>query len=194
MKNLSLILNILLLLAVAYLYVDRFSTSEAATEEQSVQQEMAGDQSIVFINIDSLQSKSTSYQAARKELETSYERVRANLVSKEKAFQKEVNDYQQKAGTGTLTPNQAKQIEERLSKKQQEILALKENASYELDKKTNEFDQKFTADIKKYSDSLRLANEYDFVLLYGGVISPMLSANGSFDITDPVVELLNANE
>jgi len=194
MKNLSLILNIVLLLAVAYLYVDRFSSPETTAEKQSAPHEMASDAKIVFINIDSLQSQSRSYQAARKELEISYQRVRANLTSKEKAFQKELNAYQQKASTGTLTPNQAKGMEERLTTKQQEILRLKETASVELDKKTNEFDQKFTMDIKNYSDSLRLANGYDFVLLYGGVISPMLSANSSYDITDTVVKLLNADE
>ncbi len=194
MKNLSLILNIVLLLAVAYLYVDRFSSSETMPDEHSAPQGTASDAKIVFINIDSLQSKSKSYQAAREELETSYQRVRANLASKEKAFQKELNAYQQKASSGTLTPNQAKEMEERLTTKQQEILRLKETASVELDKKTNEFDQKFTMDIKNYSDSLRLANGYDFVLLYGGVISPMLSANSSYDITDTVVKLLNADK
>ena len=193
MKNLSLILNIVLLLAVAYLYADRFSTKEEPVEPIKEVEEVKPVK-IVYINIDSLHSKSVSYQATKKELETSFERVRATLVSKEKQFQKEVQDYQKKAASGTLTPNQAKEIEGRLAKKQEEIMRLQENASTELDRKTNDFDSKFTNDIKHYSDSLRLANGYDFVLLYGGVISPMLSANEGFDITNTVVDLLNAEQ
>ncbi len=195
MKNLSLILNIVLLLAVAYLYADRFFSKEDTTESVPAEETKKNNSlKIVYINIDTLHSKSESYQATKKELETSFERVRATLVSKEKAFQKEVGDYQQKASSGTLTPNQAKEIEGRLAKKQEEIMKLQETASTELDKKTNEFDSKFTNDIKHYSDSLRLANGYDFVLLYGGVISPMLSANEGYDITNTVVDLLNAKK
>ncbi|MEZ4955194.1 MAG: OmpH family outer membrane protein [Saprospiraceae bacterium] len=196
MKNLSLILNIVLLLAVAYLYADRFSSKNETPTTAEPSKEASTDKplKVVYINIDSLHSKSNSYQATKKELETSFDRVRATLLSKEKAFQKEVGEYQQKASSGLLTPNQAKVIEEGLAKKQQEIMKLQETASAELDNKTNAFDSKFTSDIKKYSDSLRVANGYDFVLLYGGVISPMLSADTSYDITDTVVELLNKDQ
>ena len=196
MKNLSLILNVILLLAVAYLYADRFGNkSEQPVEETS--EENADENAplkVVYINIDTLHSKSKSYQATKKELEKSFERARTNLVSKEKAFQKEVADYQKKLGSGTLTPNQAKDIETRLGKKQEEIMRLQETASSELDKRTNDFDAKFTSDIKHFSDSLSQANGYDYVLLYGGVISPMLSANDNLDITNTVVDLLNAGQ
>ena len=196
MKNLSLILNVILLLAVAYLYADRFSNKngQPANEAKDKVTEEDRPLKIVYINIDSLHSKSTAYQNTKKELETSFERARATLTSKEKAFQKEVGEYQQKAASGLLTPNQAKDIEASLGKKQEEIMRLQETASSELDKKTNAFDTKFTEDIKRYTDSLRTANGYDFVLLYGGVISPMLSADEDYDITNTVVNLLNANQ
>lgn len=194
MKNLSLILNVILLLAVAYLYADKFSGKKE--EARTVAKEPVEDEAskIVYINIDTLHSKSLSYQETKKELETSFERARANLVSKEKAFQKEVQDYQKKLSSGLLTPNQAQEIEKSLAKKQESIMKLQETASVELDRKTNAFDAKFTSDIKRYTDSLRVANGYDFVLLYGGVISPMLSANESMDITNTVVDLLNAGQ
>lgn len=195
MKNLSLILNVILLLAVAYLYADKFSSKEEPVEE-TVEEVAEEDPSlkIVYINIDTLHSKSISYQEKKAELEKSFERARARLISKEKAFQKEVGEYQQKAQSGTLTPNMAKGIEEGLAKKQEEIMKLQENASAELDRQTNDFDAKFTGDIKRFSDSLSQANGYDYVLLYGGVISPMLSANASMDITTTVVDLLNSGQ
>ena len=194
MKNLSLILNVILLLAVAYLYADRFSSKEAKPETPVETPTSNEAPKIVYINIDTLHNKSLSYQATRKELETSFERARANLVSKEKAFQKEVKDYQTQLSGGLLTPNKAQEIEQKLAKKQESIMKLQETASVELERKTNAFDAKFTGDIKRYTDSLRLANGYDYVLLYGGVISPMLSANENMDITNTVVDLLNSNQ
>lgn len=196
MKNLSLILNVILLLAVAYLYADRFSGNSEAEEPVAVEEPAEEDTNlqIVYINIDTLHSKSKSYQKTKSELEVSFERARARLLSKEKAFQKEVGEYQQKAASGTLTPNMAKGIEAELAKKQEEIMKLQETASAELDRQTNAFDAKFTGDIKRFSDSLSQANGYDYVLLYGGVISPMLSANSSMDITETVVALLNADQ
>ena len=194
MKNISLILNVILLLAVAYLYADRFSGGASLKADAPEQAPKSKPIKIVYINIDTLHSKSEAYQTTKKELEERFERARATLLSKQKAFQKEVEEYQKKLASGTLTPNQAKKIEDRLAKKQEEIMRLQENASVELDKKTNAFDEKFTNDIKHYSDSLRQVHGYDFVLLYGGVISPMLSANDSFDITNEVVELLNKDQ
>ncbi len=195
MKNLSLALNIILLLAVAYLYVDRFSGPEkAATNPTTEEKSNTSSSKIVYLNIDTLHSKSKSYQATKDELEKAYEQMSANLLSKEKAFQKDVNAYKQKASSGTLTPNQAKEIEDRLSRKQQEILQLQESSSMEMQNKTNEFDLKFNNAVKSYADSIRLVKGYDFVLLYGGVMSPMLSADGSHDITNAIVDLLNANE
>ncbi|MEO1259574.1 MAG: OmpH family outer membrane protein [Bacteroidota bacterium] len=194
MKNLSLILNVILLLAVAWLYADRFSTKSEVPKPQTEETVKGETPKIVYINIDTLHDKSLSYQATRKELETSFERARANFVSKEKAFQKEVKDYQTKLSSGLLTPNQAQEIEQQLAKKQENLLKLQETASVELERRTNAFDTKFTSDIKRYSDSLRLANGYDYVLLYGGVISPMLSANNDMDITNTVVDLLNAGQ
>lgn len=40
MKNLSLVLNIILIVAVAYLFIDKFSGSEKTEENSSTEQKM----------------------------------------------------------------------------------------------------------------------------------------------------------
>ena len=194
MKNLSLILNGILLLAVAYLYVDKFSADE---KPEPVVQE-TGDQEqglkIVYINVDSLHAKSISYQAISASIEKKYKETQASLRAKERAFQRDLEDYQKKYQAGTLTPKQAQEIEANLAQKQQAFAAQQERASKELNDETAAFDVNFIGNLTAIVDSLKSIHGYDYVLVDGGPVSPMLTASSSHDITNEVVELMNEKD
>lgn len=192
MKNLSLILNVLLLLAVAYLYVDKFSAKEEVAP--AVEEKVEEGPKIVYINVDSLHANSISYQATSSSIEKKYKETQASLRAKERAFQRDIEDYQKKIQSGTITPKQAQEIEANLAKKQQAFVAQQERASKELNDETTAFDVNFIGNLTAIVDSLKAVNNYDFVLVDGGPVSPVLTANPSFDITNTVVDLLNAKE
>lgn len=195
MKNLSLVLNIVLLAAVAYLFFDKFSgPKKAASPGAGVEQKLEKPLRVVHVNIDTLHERSTSYQSIKAQLEKKYADAEASMKAKEKVFQKELNEYQAKMQSGSITPNQAQQYEESLGKKQKSIVDLQEKVGQELKDETDQFDEKFVGDVKHYADSLKQANGYDYVLLYGGIISPMLAVNDSLDITQAIVDLLNAKK
>ncbi len=198
MKNLSLILNIALLAAVGYLFFDKFAgPKKAKPSVENIATDSTGTVkplSIVHVNIDTLHERSNSYQAIKKQLEKRYADAEASMKAKENTFQKELKEYQAKAQTGTITPNEAQKYEESLGKKQQSIQALQEKVGMELKEETEKFDEKFVGDVKHYADSLSQANGYDYVLLYGGIVSPMLSVNDGLDITQLIVDLLNAKK
>ncbi len=198
MKNLSLILNIVLLAAVAYLFFDKFSGPKSPKPPAQAQVTdstgAAVAMNIVHVNIDTLHERSTAYQAMKKQLEKKYSDTEASLRAKQGAFEKEYKEYMAKAQSGTITPNEAQKYEESLGKKQQAIASQEEKASRELKDETDKFDEKFVGDIKHFADSLSQANGYDYVLLYGGIVSPMLSANEGRDITQMLVDLLNAKK
>lgn len=198
MKNLSLILNIVLLLAVAYLFFDKFSGPKKPVKaEAPAMVDSTGKArplSVVYVNIDTLHEKSTAYQTIKKQLEKKYADTEASLKSKQASFEKEYKEYMQKGQSGTITPNEAQKYEESLGKKQKAIVDLEEKATREMKEETEKFDEKFVGDIKHYADSLRNSNGYDYVLLHGGIVSPMLSANEGLDITQIIVDLLNAKK
>jgi outer membrane protein len=198
MKNLSLILNIVLLAAVAYLFFDKFSGPKKPVNSEGTDlvdsNGVVKPLSIVYVNIDSLHERSTAYQAIKKQLEKKYADTEASLKAKQAAFEKEYKEYMAKGQSGTITPNEAQKYEESLGKKQQAMQVQEEKASLELKKQTDNFDEKFVGDIKHFADSLRQANGYDYVLLHGGLVSPMLSANEGLDITQVIVDLLNAKK
>ncbi len=197
MKNLSLILNAVLLLAVAYLFFDKFSGSKkpaAAPTQEQPSEAPAKPLSIVYVDIDSLHENSVAYQAIIKQMEKKANDVRASLAAKQKAFEKEYMEAAQKAESGTITPKQEMEYQESLKKKQDAIMSLREKASKEIDEEQNKFNDKFIGDIQNITDSLRTANGYDYVLYKGGLANAILSANGQNDITKIVVDLLNAKK
>lgn len=199
MKNLSLILNIVLLLAVAYLFIDKFSGPKKPKPVAMVENPVTGEQepkplNIVYVNIDTLHEKSTAYQTIKNQIEKQYAAVEASLKAKQSAFEKEYKEYAAKAQAGTITPNEAQKYEESLGKKQDAIASQGEKASRDLKDQTEKFDEKFVGDIKHFADSLQQANGYDYVLIHGGMVSPMLTADESHDITQILVDLLNAKK
>ncbi len=191
MKNISLILNIILLLAVAYLFADRFSGSKNKTHSAAdagtvVEKPLR----IVHLNLDSLHLKSESFQTKKAELEKRQDQAEASLSSRAKAFEKEVIAYQQRLQSGTLTPKAAQEEETRLAKKEQSIMQERERLAGEILKDTDEFNDAFTNQVKNYLDSLKTQMNYDYILV-AGAGSPILLTNDSLDITNTILDLLN---
>jgi outer membrane protein len=200
MKNLSLILNIVLLAAVAYLFFDKFSGAKKTSPVTPVvENPVTGEPEakplmVVHVNIDSLHAKSIAYQNIIKQFEKKSKDVRASLEAKQKAFEKEYLEAAQKTQAGTLTPKQEQEYQESLQKKQQAIESLQDKASREMEQEENKFNEKFLGDIEHITDSLKAANGYDYILIQGGIASPILSSNSQLDITQTIVDLLNANQ
>ncbi len=191
MKNISLILNIVLLLAVAYLFIDRFSNKKPAEPNATeTTAEDAKPLNIVHINLDTLHEKTERFQLKKTELEKRQVDAETSLTARAKAFEKEVIAYQQKLQSGTMTPKSAQDEEARLAKKEQSIMQERERMANDLLKATDEFNLNFTNEVKGYLDSLKTQMHYDYILVTGAG-SPVLLSNEKLDITQQVLDLLN---
>jgi outer membrane protein len=189
MKNLSLILNGVLIIAVGVLYYLHFSYQKDATLSAEVMPTgKMTSASLVYINSDSLLNNYVYYKNLKTSLEDKAKKSEAELQSKSSALQNETQIYQQKAQTGAITREQAQATEEGLMKKQQQLVARKE----ELGRQFGEEEQKLTEQlyirINAYLKKLNKATNYKFVFSKSGGI---LFANDSLDITKQVTEGLN---
>lgn len=193
MKNLSLILNIVLLLAVIYLYVDRFSNKKMEEPASETTAEDAGPLNIVHINLDTLHEKTEKFQQKRAELEKRQTEAEASLTARARAFEKEVIAFQQKLQSGTMTPKAAQDEEARLAKKEQSIMQERERMATDLLQETDNFNLAFTNEVKGYLDSLKTQMKYDYILVTGSG-SPVLLSNEKLDITQQVLNLLNKTQ
>lgn len=186
MKNLSLILNGVLLVAVAVLYYLHFASPKSTT---AVGGDVAvGDLKIAYINADSVLQHYDYFKVSREKLESKGKKLDQDLRNRAQSLQNDYAAYQR--NLGTMTIGQAKAVEEDLTKKQQNLRMYQESLSQELmgeeAKMTQELYSKVTDYLKKYGreNGIQLVLKYD-------PSSDLLYAGDSLDISKSVIKGLN---
>jgi outer membrane protein len=185
MKNISLILNGVLLVAVAILYYLHFSTPST---ESPVASTSSADLKFAYINSDSVLQNYEFFKVNRDRLDTKVKKLDQDLRNRAQSLQNDYQAYQR--NVSNLTIGQAKAIEEDLGKKQQNLEMYRQTLSQEMigeeQKVTTELYEKVTKFLKKYGEEngLQVVLKFDpsSDLLYGG---------DSLDITRQVVDGLN---
>lgn len=144
---------------------------------------------IVYINSDTLAEKYEYYKDVRAKLEEKIKKAQSDLQSKGQAFQREVAEYQQKAGGMSASERQT--TEERLARKQEELGRLDQNASASIaEDESTEFTNVYntiTTYLKKHAEE----KGYNLVLTYSMSNPTVLYADQKMDITEEVIGALN---
>lgn len=195
MKNISLILNIVLLIAVGILYFKVFGGAKTPDTKAETPATVALDKplKIVYINADTLLEKYDAFKAQRESLQKKEKDADAALKAKGRALEQDFLAAQKKVQTGTMAPSDVQKEEQRLMQKQQALQQEQERmtkALVEETKKVNDELQKTLIDkLKVFKDR----EGYDFIFSYaaGGQI---LVSNDSLDITQKVLTELNAKK
>ncbi|MCB0662669.1 MAG: OmpH family outer membrane protein [Saprospiraceae bacterium] len=192
MKNISLVLNIILLLAVAYLFIDKFSGKDEVTNElNNEKQELAGAiPTIVYLNADSLLEQYEYFKAKQDELAEREKSADASLKARGRALEKEMMTLAQKAQSGTMTRKEMEEADIMLRQKQESLMRDQDEIAKDLLASGNTINDQLQSTLRNTLDSLKNARGYTFVMSYGSG-SPVLAATDSLDITRDVVEILN---
>lgn len=187
MRNLPVILNIILFIAVIVLYYLHFNDKSANISSPSGFIPVS-DAGIVFVNSDSLVSEYEYYKKEKSAFQAKQERIKNELQSQGEKLQNEVEQYQRQA-IG-MTDMEKAQKEEQLAQKQQKILMRKEELLDELDADQGRSLEELYNKLSAYLSKMNTERKYNFVLGYqkGGGI---LFANDSLNITQEVLEGLN---
>ncbi len=195
MKNLSLILNAVLIIAVGILYYLHYSTCSQDTDSGTVLGEAAipdslHNSSIVYINSDTLLAHYNFYNDMKEEFETKQTSMRNKVNARESALEKEIQEYQMNAQAGKLTMDEARKSEEGLMLKQQKLMAYKEKLMNDLMEEEQKMQKNLYDALEKYFKEFNKVSNYDYILGYqrGGGI---LFARDSLNITNLVKEGLN---
>ncbi len=189
MKNLSLILNAVLIVAVAFLYYNQFSSSSASEEVNSQTSNYDGDYSVVYINSDSVLVKYDYFKEIQGELQGQSQKLENEYKNRAEGLQREVNDFQRTVNS--LTIGQAKALEEDLLKKQQNLQVYQQNLSQQLLKEEAKLNKQLYDKITTYLRKYSMENNIDLVVKFNQG-SDVLYANDGMDVTNAVIEGLNA--
>jgi outer membrane protein len=193
MKNLSLIINAVLLVAVVALFIIVFSnrSEKKVTNDQQTQKEDVQDYPIAYINTDSLL---INYEYARflnEELLTEEESSRADFNERLRVFQDDMRSFQRKVqNNGFLSLDRAQNEEKRLRQKEQELQELNNQMSNNLMRQQNRMNRELRDTITGFLKEYTQKNPYKLVLS-NTMGDNVLFANEALNITNEVVEKLN---
>ncbi len=199
-KQLSLALQVLLLIAIGYLYYLHFSqkpaaapTSVASASEEAVAPIQRGVR-IAYVNVDTLDANYEWLKQQKKALEQRIQNAERNLNNKKEALMRDLEAFQKKYESGTVPPalleKEYAALAERQQKLTQEEMRLGQQLAEEREKAMNEL----MANVEAQLRSLQAQIGYDFILSYSKGGGQVLYANDSLDITKRVLELLNAKK
>ena len=191
MKNLSLTLNGVLLLAVAVLYFLYFSdkSNTAAKSDEDLQTDAAKTPAnIAFINVDTLFKNYDYYEVLNKQLEGRKTALEKELQNRAAGFQTEVNNFQQ--NVNNLTIAQARALQEDLTKKEQNLVQYQQQLAQQLSQEEAKVQVDLYDKIASYLDQYGRDNDFQLVLGYqkGGSV---FYASDSLNITGQVISGLN---
>lgn len=148
---------------------------------------------IVYVRLDSLQVGYNALAAELARLENNVEKAQANIQNQMAALQREAQQMQNKVQQGLMTPKNIQNEQQRLGQKEQEILQQRDIALNSIQEDQMRLQQQFGDRVKKILEAIRAEKGYDFILNEGGG-SGLLLGNDAYDITDMVLERLNADD
>jgi outer membrane protein len=194
MKNLSYIINGILLVAIIVLYILFFtsrthqgSSSKSGGNGQSLN---GSDGGIVFINMDSVLSKYEMNIDIQKDLQNKLSASEKELSDKQEDYQKAVKDFQYKAGKHLITQADAEVAQQKLGQQEQELYGLQNDLRAKLNEDEQVAQRKVLNTIMQYLDGLEVTKNHQFILgtSFGGNV---LYANKNLNISSEIIDGLN---
>ncbi|MBA4055811.1 MAG: outer membrane chaperone Skp [Marivirga sp.] len=186
MKNLSLILNAVLLVAVGILFYLQFSDGKpSASSSSSVE---PGDVKIAYIRSDSVLKYYEYLKVNKVQLEEKTKKMDQDYRNRALGLQNEIAAYQRNVNSMTL--GQVRATEEDLGKKQQNLQLYQQSLGQQLmeeeAKLNKELYDRITVFLKKYGND----KGFQIVLKYDPT-SDVLFAGDALDISNDVIAGLN---
>jgi outer membrane protein len=209
-KNLSLILNGVLAVAVGVLYYLHFSCSSgcatASVKETDtlavadvtadsviayIPDSLPPAGNIAYINLEELTEKYQFYKDGIKALEKEVAVKQNQLAQQQKKWEEDVQRFQQLAPSMNEETRAGKQ--EQLAADQERLYAYRDELEGSLASKNAEFTKQFLTKLDGYFKGLAKEKNYDYVFVYSkGSPSMIVYANEKLNITDYTLRGLNS--
>lgn len=195
MKNLSLILNAVLLAAVIVLYVLFFTGKgevRGITDFGSAKDSAMLKEGIVYININSVLNGYQMYDNLSIELQGKLKTSEARLSAQQSDLQKKAQDFQYKVDRGLVTRAEATELQQQLVQQEQSLYQLQNNLQMQLAEEEQVAQRKVLNSIMEYLKTLGESGTYNYQFVLGTTFGGnILYADENKNITNAVIEGLN---
>ena len=192
MKKVNLTLNIVLLLAVAVLYVLHFTGNKTDNTVSSEDSRItAGSGDIVYINLDTLVNQYDMYNDLRTELESKVSAIDNDLNKKGRALENDVKSFEDKMQKGLLTYSQAESMRNDLMTRDQELRNLSQQKQLELANEESVMYNRVMDAIKTYVDNYNKEKQYSLILTTTAATNSVINGEQGRNITNEIINGLN---
>jgi outer membrane protein len=188
MKNLSLVLNIVLLVAVLVLFYLHFSGPKTQSAVSGTDSSAAYDFKIAYINSDTVLKYYDYWKVNREKLEGKGKKLNDDYRNRVLALQSEIQAYQRNVSSMTL--GQARSAEEDLGKKQQNLQLYEQSLSQQMMQEQGKLNEELYDRITSFLKTYGKEKGLQVVLKYDQT-SDVLFGNDPLDISQDVIKGLN---
>ena len=191
-KKLSIILNSIFGAAIIALFV-LFFLQRNQIKNNALPQSIVNsgiNPSIVYVNIDTLQSKYDMFYDIKAEMDAKQRKFEGELASRSKNYEAGVKDYHDKVSKGLVTRSKAQEMEQQLYGEQQNVLKMREEMSQQLAEEMQTMNRQMLNSVMEYLKEYNSNGRYTYIFSHA-FGSSILYANDSLDITNEVIKGLN---
>ena len=193
MKNVSLILSIVAILAAAafgvILLSDKGEAAESTTEG-TVEASTAAKGGIVYIQLDRILQEYDMANDLRSVVETKVQNIQAEVDRRGKKLENDVNEFQEKINKGLMTRSVAEVQSEKLRQQEAEFNTYANQKQNEIMEEQTVMMNQLADAIKTFIDKYNEEKKYAMILTNQGG-APVITGDAALDITDDVLVKLN---
>ncbi len=194
MKNFSTILNVVLLVAVAFLYYHVFAGKKAKTTTAAVSNGTSGANKaaaapIAYVELDSLNEKITFIKDKRKELEAEQRAIETEWESSYRGLENQKNNFLKKGDA--ITQQMVEEFQGQLLAQQQRVDEKKQGLNQKLSEKSYRFMDDIQKKLKLFLVDYNKEKNYLYILTTGTGLDYLVYKDSTLNITDDVVKGMN---
>lgn len=195
MKNLSLVLNIILVLAVGYLYYYDFSGKKTeAVAAKLGSNYLALDSNgyrppLAYVELDSLNEKITFIKEKRRELEAEMKNIELEQENGYRGLQAQKDNFLKKGAA--ITQEEAQVFQSSLMDQQQKIDSRKQQLSQDLNQKSFGIMEGIQKKLKDFLTNYNKDKKYMYIFTTGTGLDYMVFKDSTLNITNDVIKGMN---
>ncbi|CAN5395729.1 hypothetical protein BH11BAC3_BH11BAC3_29250 [soil metagenome] len=194
MKQFSLVLNILLLVAVAVLYFLHFSGQTSGKVKSKGLGVNGCDTSrkkivVAYVELDSLNNNVAFIKQRKKELEAEQKVIANEYEDSYRKLTAERDNFLKKGNT--ITQQEAEEFQIKLQQKQQEIEQSKQTRAQKLAEKGARIMEDMQSKLKAFMKDYNKEKGYTYILATGTGLDYLFYKDSTFNITTDIIKGLN---
>lgn len=196
MKQFSLVLNIVLLLAVGVLYFLFFSADKRKQEKKDGPGYFPKDSSsshkrtiVAYVELDSLNSNVSFIKQRKKELEAEQKLIANDYENAYRSLTAERDNFLKKGNA--ITQQEAEEFQAKLGQKQQEVEQSKQARAQKLAEKGARIMEDMQKRLKNFMTEYNKDGKYTYILATGTGLDYLFYKDSTLNITTDVIKGLN---